>query len=66
MYFFTGFNDMKNRFVPEKVKSFKGNFVSIGSGQHHTVALDNEGKPNNNTPHKVNIDNCNKIFLSIV
>ena len=50
MYFFTGFNDMKNRFVPEKVKSFKGNFVSIGSGQHHTVALDNEGKPNNNTP----------------
>lgn len=35
---------MMNRFVPEKVKSFSNKFVSIDSGQHHTMALDNEGK----------------------
>ena len=36
---------MNNRFVPEKVKSFdKKNFVSIKGGQHHTVALDQDGK----------------------
>ena len=36
---------MLNRFVPEKVKAFdKKNFVSIEGGQHHTVAMDGDGK----------------------
>ena len=37
---------MKNRFVPELVKSFnreKG-WVEISGGQHHTIALDSSGK----------------------
>ena len=36
---------MLNKFVPEKVKAFdKKNFVSIEGGQHHTVAMDGDGK----------------------
>ncbi|XP_052285251.1 regulator of chromosome condensation-like isoform X2 [Dreissena polymorpha] len=43
-YYQLGFGDMKNRFVPEKVKAFsKKNFVCVASGQHHSVTLDNAG-----------------------
>ena len=37
---------MKNRFVPEKVKSFSTDrgWLDISGGQHHTLALDSEGK----------------------
>ena len=41
-----GFSDMKNRFVPEKCKSFdrKCDWKEISGGQHHTIALDGEGE----------------------
>lgn len=41
-----GFNDMVNRFVPERVTSFsdKGSWSMLSGGQHHTVALDSKGK----------------------
>lgn len=36
---------MANRFVPEKIKSFDNkDWVSLDGGQHHTVALDSDGK----------------------
>ena len=36
---------MNSRYMPEKVKSFdKKNFVAIKGGQHHTVALDQDGR----------------------
>ena len=36
---------MRNRFVPEKVKSFDNkDWVCMQGGQHHTVAMDSEGK----------------------
>lgn len=37
---------MKNKFVPEKVESFekRKNWAMISIGQHHTVALDADGK----------------------
>jgi regulator of chromosome condensation len=41
-----GFNDMKNRYVPEKVKSFNSDkgWVDIAGGQHHAIALDKDGQ----------------------
>ena len=43
---FIGFDDMQNRFVPVLVKSFepKKDWQLIAGGQHHTVAIDGEGK----------------------
>ena len=37
---------MKNRFVPEKCKAFSADkkWCEISGGQHHTLALDGEGK----------------------
>ena len=37
---------MKNRFVPELVKSFDGSkgWKEMSGGQHHTLALDKNGK----------------------
>ena len=37
---------MKNRFVPERVKSFSAekNWKVIAGGQHHTLAVDKDGK----------------------
>lgn len=45
-YYQLGFSDMKNRFVPEKCKSFAGKatWKEISGGQHHTIALDSEGR----------------------
>ena len=35
---------MKNRFVPELVKSFaKKGWAELSGGQHHTIALDDAG-----------------------
>lgn len=41
-----GFPDMRNKFVPEKSKTFEKSkdWKEISSGQHHTVALDKDGK----------------------
>ena len=45
VYYFAGFPDMNSRYMPEKVKSFdKKNFVAVKGGQHHTVALDQDGR----------------------
>jgi len=40
-----GIDDMQNKFLPEKVKSFETskNWAMISIGQHHTVALDANG-----------------------
>lgn len=44
-YYQLGFADMKNRFVPQLVKSFnKKTWKEIVGGQHHTVMLDTEGQ----------------------
>ncbi|XP_059172276.1 regulator of chromosome condensation-like [Physella acuta] len=45
-YYQLGFNDMVNRFIPERVTSFseKGSWSMLSGGQHHTVALDSKGK----------------------
>ncbi|KAL3868081.1 hypothetical protein ACJMK2_040918 [Sinanodonta woodiana] len=44
-YYQLGFNDMKNRFVPDQVKSFNfKKWQKIQSGQHHTIALDTDGQ----------------------
>lgn len=44
-YFQLGFDDMVNRFVPDKVKSFAKDkdWKQIAGGQHHTIALDKNG-----------------------
>ena len=43
---FVGFGDMQNRFVPEWVKLFSPakNWKVIAGGQHHTLAIDKDGK----------------------
>ncbi|KAK7501483.1 hypothetical protein BaRGS_00007287, partial [Batillaria attramentaria] len=46
-YYQLGFGDMVNRFLPERVQSFcvEGRqWQQISGGQHHTVALDSNGK----------------------
>ena len=56
---------MKNRFVPEKVKSFstdKG-WLDISGGQHHTLALDSEGKQFTTVTNKVNYSLEKNIYL---
>lgn len=42
----SGFDDMENRYLPERVASFcmGTDWKSIMAGQHHTVALDTEGE----------------------
>jgi len=45
MAMLSGLPNINNRFVPEKVKAFeKKNFVCVDSGQHHTMALDKDGR----------------------
>jgi len=41
-----GFDDLKSRYVPELSKSFDSDrcWKKIASGQHHTIALDNDGQ----------------------
>lgn len=45
-YYQLGFDDMKNRYVPEWAKSFSKNiqWSELAGGQHHTLALDSNGK----------------------
>lgn len=45
-YYQLGFEDMVNRFIPERVKSFSenGEWSVICGGLHHTVALNSQGK----------------------
>lgn len=45
-YYQLGFSDMENRFMPERVTSFSSDkeWTCIDGGQHHTVALDSDGK----------------------
>ena len=45
-FFFSGFGDTENRFVPSIVKSLdpKKKWLDISGGQHHSLALDGEGK----------------------
>ncbi|KAG1652633.1 Regulator of chromosome condensation [Nymphon striatum] len=44
-YLQLGLDGMHSRFQPEFVKSFNGkNIKMIGGGQHHTIALDSDGK----------------------
>lgn len=45
-YFQLGFSDMKNRFVPEQSLAFDAakDWQVIDGGQHHTLALDKDGK----------------------
>lgn len=45
-YYQLGFGDMVNRFNAERVKSFSesGPWACISGGQHHTVAMNSEGK----------------------
>ena len=53
---------MLNRFVPEKVKTFdKKNFISIAGGQHHTVALDADGKI-----LKIRISQCLVVNITVL
>jgi len=45
-YYQLGFGDMGNRYNAERVKSFSegGSWQMISGGQHHSVALDTDGK----------------------
>ncbi|ELT90046.1 hypothetical protein CAPTEDRAFT_159495 [Capitella teleta] len=45
-YFQIGFDDMVNRYVPDRCKSFKTDldWKDISGGQHHTIALDANGQ----------------------
>jgi regulator of chromosome condensation len=45
-YYQLGIPDMQNKFVPEKAASFAKdkNWSMISGGQHHTIALDGQGK----------------------
>ncbi|KAK7100546.1 regulator of chromosome condensation-like isoform X2 [Littorina saxatilis] len=44
-YYQLGFGDIENRFIPERVQSFAGRqWQILSGGQHHTVAMDSEGK----------------------
>ncbi|XP_048256048.1 regulator of chromosome condensation-like [Haliotis rufescens] len=45
-YYQLGFDDMENRYLPERAASFcmGTDWKSIMAGQHHTVALDTEGR----------------------
>ncbi|XP_055956186.1 regulator of chromosome condensation [Patella vulgata] len=45
-YYQLGFADMENRFAPERIESFcRGvKWDVINGGQHHTIALDTDGK----------------------
>jgi len=46
LFWLVGIADMQNKFIPEKVQSFdkSKNWAMVGSGQHHTVALDATGQ----------------------
>ncbi|ESO92365.1 hypothetical protein LOTGIDRAFT_178675 [Lottia gigantea] len=46
-YYQLGFEDMENKFHPQRIKSFcreEGKWTMISGGQHHTIALDSNGK----------------------